>query len=126
MAQPLTLNNKASNALIRFMIWWDRSILSRPWWLLLFVLVTSGLTFKYALDNLNFNTNTADMISTDVPFQQKRLRLERAFPQDVNDILLVIESETPERTTQAVEQLAAQLRADTQYIKGVYIPGEEE
>ncbi len=125
MSQPLTLNKKANNVLIRFMIGWNQKILSRPWWLLLFVLVACGLTLKYSLDNLSINTNTADMISTEVPFQQKRLRLERAFPQDVNDILLVVEGDTPERTAQAVAQLGERLRADKQFIKAVYIPGEE-
>ena len=92
-------------------------------WLLLAVIVC-GISLDYTRTHLGINTNTSDILSRDLPFQKERLRLERAFPQDVAAILLVVEARTPEQASTAVEQLGEQLKAEKKSIQSVYIPGE--
>lgn len=106
--------------------WWDKNFLSHPWLVILLFLIACGFTLRYTMENLKVNTNTADMISTEVPFQKNRIELEKAFPQDINTITLLVEGQTPEATADAVKRLGAELRKDTGHFKSVYIPDEGE
>ncbi|CAL1239336.1 MMPL family transporter [Candidatus Methylocalor cossyra] len=114
---------RLTNRLIR---WWDRNVLDHPWMLLALFVFLCGLSLHYTLTHLQVDTDTADVISTEVPFQQNRIRLETAFPQDVSTILLLVEGPTPEQTGDAVRRLGAELRRDRDNFKSVYIPDEDD
>ena len=119
--------SKTSNPLpIRAIHWWERNFISHPWLVILLFLVACGVTLRYVMENLKVNTNTANIISTDVPFQKRRIELEQAFPQDISTILLLVEGPTPEETSAAIQRIGAQLRANTTEFKSVYIPDESE
>jgi len=108
----------------RALSWWEANLIRHPWFVVVFFIVACGLTLKYTLDHLKVNTNTADMISTEVPFQKNRIRLENAFPQDIGTALLLIEGETPESTSAAVSLLANLARKHTEAFSNVYVPDE--
>jgi hopanoid biosynthesis associated RND transporter like protein HpnN len=114
------------NLLVKTIHWWEANILNHPWWLIVFSLIITGLVGKYTYDNLTINTNTADMLSTQLPFQQDRIRLETAFPQDVSTVLLLVEGKTPEQTSEAVKRIGEGLRRRGDEITSVYIPDEGE
>ena len=78
-----------------FLLWWYRQIIRFPWTLLLTVTLLCGLSLYYTINNLGFNTNTAQMLSPDLPFQKNRLRIERAFPKDAAAFILVVDGDTP-------------------------------
>ena len=115
-----------ARVMIRVIHAWEVNFMSHPWLVILFFLATCGLSLWYTMENLTVNTNTADMISTDVPFQKNRIQLETAFPQDVSTILLLVEGKTPEDTKAAVERIGSALRADTANFKSVYLPDDGE
>jgi hopanoid biosynthesis associated RND transporter like protein HpnN len=104
--------------------WWEENILNRPWLLIILSLVACAAAGKYTMDNLTINTNTADMISIKLPFQQNRIRLETAFPQDVNTILLMVEGKTPEQTSEAIDRIGAGLAKEKGEIQSYYLPEE--
>ena len=111
-------------SLDNFLCWWGAKILRYPWVLLLFTLIICGISLNYTINNLGVNTNTAEMLSQDLPFQKNRKRVESAFPQDAAAIILVVEAQTPEETTQAANKLAVELRSQKQHFSSVYIPTE--
>jgi hopanoid biosynthesis associated RND transporter like protein HpnN len=87
------------------------------------------LTFfalQFTANNLSINTDTAELIAPDAPFQQNRRNFEKAFSQDMHTLLLVVESETPELTKSATKRLGRLLRTDTKNIQTVYIPNESD
>ncbi len=104
--------------------WWEANVLNRPWSLLVLFVIATGFVGKYTMDNLTVNTNTADMISIKLPFQQNRLKLEETFPQDVNTVLLLVEGESPEQTAEVVKRVSVGLRERKDFIKSVYVPDE--
>lgn len=120
------MSHTAHPLLVRAVHWWERNFLQHPWLVILLFLLACGFTLRYVMDNLKVNTNTADMISLEVPFQKNRLRLEAAFPQDVSAIVLLVEGKTPEQTAAATRRIGAQLRNNTTDFKSVYIPDEGE
>lgn len=112
------------SAIAKALGWWERDFIRHPWLVILLFIVAGGATLRYTMENLKVDTNTADMISMDLPFQRNRVRLETAFPQDINTMLLLVEGNTPEATTEAVERIGAALRADSTNFRSVYIPDE--
>ena len=106
----------------RVMWFLEARLIRFPWLILLLFLFGAGLTLRYTMEHLKVNTNTADMISLEVPFQKNRLALEKAFPQDIGTGLLLIEGLTPESTSAAVDQITQRLTSDPAHFKEVVIP----
>ncbi|MCK5872441.1 MAG: hypothetical protein KAG26_06420, partial [Methylococcales bacterium] len=67
-------------SLERLLDGWADYVLRYRWCLLIGVLILCGFSLHYTLNNLGVNTNTAEMLSPDLPFQKNRQRIEKAFP----------------------------------------------
>ncbi len=93
-----------------------------PWTLLLLSLLLCGATLYYTIKNLEINTNTAEMLSPDLPFQQNQAHFNQAFPDDATTIIFVVEAETPEESSQAAGKLAEQLVKANDRFDSAYIP----
>lgn len=93
-----------------------------PWLvILLFALVSAG-SVLYTRDHLGINTNTSDLLSQDLPFIKIRSELDKAFPQDASAIIVVVESPTPEQTSEAARFIEQHLQAEKGLFESAYIP----
>ncbi|MGZ5030657.1 MAG: MMPL family transporter [Methylobacter sp.] len=106
--------------------WCERQIMRCPWTLLLLSLLLCGTTLYYSIKNLEINTNTAEMLSPDLPFQQNQARFNQAFPADATTIILVVEAKTPEESSQAANKLVEQLDKANDRFESVYIPTDND
>jgi uncharacterized protein len=102
----------------------ERLILRHPKTLIFLTCIACGFSLYYTIENIKINTDTTNILSSDLPFQQDRQRLLKAFPQDDQAILVVIEAKTPEQTNKALSYLGEQFRQEQRQIESVYIPGE--
>ena len=116
------MSHSSISSLDKLLSWWGYNVLRYSWALLFFTLIICGSSLYYTINNLGINTNTAEMLSPDLPFQKNRQRTEAAFPQDAGVIILVVEAQTPEETSQAAIKLANALAAQRQHFDSVYIP----
>lgn len=89
------------------------------------IVLLAGLALYYTANHLSINTDTAELIAPDAPFQQNRRQFEKAFAQDMHTLVLVVESSTPELTKAATKRLARLLRADSKSFVSVTIPNDE-
>lgn len=89
------------------------------------IVLLAGLALYYTVNHLSINTDTAELIAPDAPFQQNRRQFEKAFAQDMHTLVLVVESSTPELTKAATKRLARLLRTDTESFVSVTIPNDE-
>ncbi len=85
--------------------------------------VTAVALAAYTVATIGFNTDTDDMISKDLPFQQAVADYDRAFPQFLDALVVVIDGATPDLAEDAATTLATRLEADTTTFKTVYRPG---
>lgn len=106
----------------RLLVTWDAVVLAHPWWVLVAALVLSAVCLKYTADHLRIDTNSAALLSLDLPFQRDRLRAERAFPQEANSLLILVEGQSAEQTGRAVDRIAAALRAEPGLFAEVHVP----
>ncbi|MGZ4989947.1 MAG: MMPL family transporter [Methylobacter sp.] len=105
---------------------WGDWTLGRPFMVLFIVVLLSILGLQYTADNLSINTDTAELVAPDAPFQKNRRSFEKAFSQDLHTLLLVVESDTPELTQSATKRLLRLITADKEHFNSAYIPNDNE
>ncbi len=109
-----------------FLCYWSSKVLRFPLTLIVFTVILAGFSLYYTVNNLGVNTNTAQMLSPELPFQKNRKRLETEFPQDAAAFILVVEAATPEETSIAANQLESKLLAQPDHFASAYIPTDNE
>ena len=79
---------------------------------LLTILLAAILTFfgaAYTYKNIAINTDTEQLISSKLPWRQRDIAYDAAFPQQASTLLVVVDGATPEMAASAAETLAAAL-----------------
>jgi uncharacterized protein len=89
-------------------------------------LVLGGLALLVTGQRLAINTDTADMISAELPFRAAYERYREAFPAHVDMLAVVVDAPTPEGATLAARQLAARLAARPDLYQEVFLAGDGE
>lgn len=94
----------------------------RPWvTLVLALLLALGAGF-YSSRNFALTADTAELISTDVPWRQAELADEANFPQLQNLVVVVVDGVTPELAESATARLTARLHAMPELLQDVHRP----
>jgi uncharacterized protein len=70
----------------------------------------------------DMTTDTGALISAKTPWRQDGLAVEKAFPEQKDAIIVVIDGQTPELAEDGAQRLAAALAADTRHIGTVRRP----
>src|SRR6476620_4040990 len=79
--------------------------------LVLYLLLAFGAVL-YTYENFAIDTDTSQLISSRLPWRQRELQLDAAFPQLVDTILVVLDGATPESARDGSSRLAAALAKD--------------
>lgn len=93
-----------------------------PWIALAVAIALTALSGFYAAGNLKIDTDTAGMISEELPFRQRFKAFRQAFPDLSDNVAIVIEADVPDRADRAADSLAARLRADPENFPLVFSP----
>ncbi|MDQ4059613.1 MAG: hypothetical protein M3145_00700, partial [Pseudomonadota bacterium] len=100
------------------------AVLQHPWRVLgvgLVLTVVAGL----AATRLEMNTDPDALLGEDLRFVQIARDYKRAFPQDSERILVVVDAPTADRAEAAASRLAEALRARPQIFAHVEVPGSD-
>lgn len=109
----------------RFLSDWIAFAYRHTVWIMLALLLCAVLAASYTMRNLGVNTNTANMLSEELPFRINLARFEKAFPQYEEILVLVLNAPTPEQTYLAATQLSAYLSENQETFGTVlYLNGE--
>jgi len=76
----------------------------------------------YVASTLAIDTSTTDMLSPELPFRQDSKRLDRAFPQFVDNIVVVIDAATADQADDAAAELTARLGRQPELFRTVLDP----
>ena len=79
----------------------------------------------YAVTHLTIDTDESKLISSDLAFRRAERTIDRAFPQSIDRLAIVLDGPTPELAEEAVERLKAALTAGKGPIKHADRPTEE-
>ncbi|WP_119300986.1 MMPL family transporter [Dongia deserti] len=78
--------------------------------------VAAGL---YAARNLTMDTDTARMISPDLPWKQEMAKINAAFPQNVGLLVAMVDGRTPDAAEDAAATLFAKMKERTDLFETV-------
>jgi len=84
------------------------------------------LAAMYVANNMSINTDTSDMLSPELEFRKLSGELSEAFPQFSDNLLVVIDGETPDLSDAAALSLAARLRQNPKLFGDVFDPAGDE
>jgi predicted RND superfamily exporter protein len=101
--------------------WCEQQIVHFPWFIVLAAVLLCAGSSYYVYEHLTVNTNTAEMLSPDLPFQQNQRRIDEAFPADAYTTLFVVDANSPEEAAQSATKLVDLLRAKPDRFASVYI-----
>ncbi len=94
----------------------------RPWWTLLIALLLTAAAAVFAADRFQMSTDTSALISPNVDWRLNERRMEAAFPQYGDSVLVVIDAATPELAERAAASLAQRMAADPAHFRRVTRP----
>lgn len=83
-------------------------------------ILLAALSLVYTVNNLSMNTDTRDMLSPELIWRQLDLEYEKLFPHSIDDLLIILEAETPDQVTDAAHALYPRLQADSDHFLSVY------
>src|ERR1700756_3551646 len=86
------------------------------------ILLAAGSGF-YASRHLGVNTDTDQMFSASLPWRQRAMALDRAFPQFQDLLVAVIDANVPEEAEETARDLTRALAADHTNFSMVSQPG---
>ncbi len=81
----------------------------RPYLTIALSLFVALLSAVYTYQNIAINTDTDQLISAKLPWRQRDIAYDAAFPQQANTLLVVVDGATPELAERAAGALASAL-----------------
>src|SRR5215471_563429 len=81
-----------------------------PWLVIITATIGTAGAIAYARQNFAIDTNTGQLISSALPWRQRELQLDAAFPQRTDAIMVVVDGLTPEIAESSARALAEELK----------------
>jgi len=94
-----------------------------PWLVIITALIGTAGAIEYAHQHFAIDTNTGQLISSALPWRQRELQLDAAFPQRTDTIVVVVDGLTPEIVDSSARALAAELARKPELFHAVRGPG---
>ena len=82
-----------------------------------------ALCVFYTAGNLGFDTSRNNLVGSDKRYHQRFLAFLEEFPAE-DDLVVVVESESPEKNRQFVERLGARLEGETNIFTDIFYKGD--
>lgn len=108
-----------ADRLVAFLIGW---VCLRPRSVLLIFVVACIFSIAAAISQLRVNTDSSGMLNAELPFQQRSLALNQAFPILKNAIVILVRSDIEEAADETVAALAAKLGQEKTVVDSVFAP----
>lgn len=99
---------------------WVALVVRRRWWVVGLALLLSVAALWDTTQRLGINTDTADMLSPELPFRRAIDRLEEHFPQDFRTLLVVVEGQDGGAVTAVADALTTKLAAEPAVFSDVF------
>ena len=110
----------ADSLLARLLARLAAAIFRHPKWFIYPQAVLFLICVAYAAAFLKTDMDRDNLVGANQKYHQNFLRLQKEFPQQGNDLVVVVESENLEKNRQFVERIAAKMEAETNLFRDVF------
>jgi hopanoid biosynthesis associated RND transporter like protein HpnN len=107
----------------RILFWLADALYNRRRWFFYPQLALACLSVYFTITNLQFLTSRDALVGGDKEYHRNYLRYKEEFPVQ-DDLVVVVESESPEKNRQFVERLGAKLEPETNLFTSVFYKGD--
>lgn len=114
-----------STAFRKLISGWVDGVCRHAWLVLVASLMVTVLSGWYTATHLSIDTDTDDMLSSELDFRQNSIRLKQVFPQLSNNIAIVIDGDTADQADDAAIALGKALRGRPNLFHNVFDPRGE-
>ena len=101
---------------------WVRFCHARAFLVLAVAALLSIAAATYLSHNLRIDTDTEDMLSAELPFRKDAIALDQAFPDQENNILVVVEGRDADAVADCAAALSAALSNAPEMFSSVFAP----
>ena len=116
------MNNPSTSHIERIIFLWVQFIERNRIAIIFGILAFTIASVFYIKNNLGMSTDTTDMLSEKLHWRQLDSEYEKLFPQFLDNILVVVEADTPDRASDAAYRIYKSISADPENIKNIYYP----
>jgi hypothetical protein len=116
---PLTSDSFSGRQLSK-LAW---AVVHRRAWFVYPQVILFVVSILYTVKFLEFDTKRSSLVGANMRYHQNYLNFKRDF-QAQNDLVVVVESETPEKNRQFVERLGRKLDGETNLFRDVFYKGD--
>jgi hopanoid biosynthesis associated RND transporter like protein HpnN len=102
---------------------WVKWVLRHSAAVIVISLVAGVVCIRYAGQNLGINTDTANMISSALPWRQAFIDYRDSFPVRDRNIVIVVDAATPGLAGDFAERLTDKLSAQPELFESLYLAG---
>ncbi|MEJ2121916.1 MAG: MMPL family transporter [Alphaproteobacteria bacterium] len=92
------------------------------WLVLVVALVLTGVSAWYTVTHLGMNTDTAGLLSPDLPFRKRSRDFKAAFPHDSGRLAIVLDGPNEDTVADGAAKLAAALAREPKTFATVFYP----
>lgn len=96
------------------------AVIRRPSWFFWPQIFLALVCVVITVGFLKFDPDQNNLVSPSLKYQQNFLRLQKAFPEQGNDLTVVVQSDDPEKNRQFIERLAAKMIPETNLFQDVF------
>jgi hypothetical protein len=96
------------------------AVIRRPRWFVYPQLALFVASILVTVAWLQFDTNRDDLVGPNLKYHRNFLALQKEFPQQGDDLVVVVESGDTEKNRQYVERLAAKMTPETNLFRDVF------
>lgn len=96
------------------------AIIRHPKWFVWPQIILAIAAIAFTIGFLKFDPDQNNLVAPDLKYQQNFLRLQKEFPQQGNDLEVVVQSDDTEKNRQFVERLAAEMIPETNLFADVF------
>ncbi len=92
-------------------------------WIILAYIALAAVSLDYAVNNIGINSNTAEMFDPELDFRERQNFFNETFSILDDNLVVVVEGQTPELTDIVINDLYNAFEEDDGYFSDVYLPG---
>ena len=112
----------AARAYRRILVRWTDGVRRLAWLVVALSALSSVAAGYYLAANFRIITSNENMLSSDLPFRKNAAAISKAFPKLSDNIVIVIDGQTPDLADDAAAALKAKLRERPNLFGDVYDP----
>jgi uncharacterized protein len=106
-------------------VWWVERVRRLAWPILIASVLLTVVGGWYTVTHLGIHTDTAALLDQKLPYWQTYNTYLKAFPQSQDNLVVLVEGDSPDRAEDAANLLAARLRQHNKIFGGFFFPGGE-